>query len=85
MLSSHQRVAANPPNLLARNRAPLGDSRGAFLLQGCQGEGEVIKTPQTQFSGSFPCSRFKLHLRILEPVKPDNDRLAGPSRSELYR
>ena len=33
MLSQHQRVAANPPNLLARNRAPLGDSRGAFLFQ----------------------------------------------------
>ena len=33
MLSSHLRVAANPPNLLARNRAPLGDSRGAFLFQ----------------------------------------------------
>ena len=32
-LSSNQRVAANPPNLLARNRAPLGDSRGAFLFQ----------------------------------------------------
>ena len=29
----NKRVAANPPNLLARNRAPLGDSRGAFLFQ----------------------------------------------------
>ena len=39
MLFSHQRVAANPPNLLARNRAPLGDSRGAFLLQGVRARG----------------------------------------------
>ena len=49
MLLIHQRVAANPPNLLARNRAPLGDSRGAFLLSGCQGKGGGIVTPQTQF------------------------------------
>ena len=32
MFPQHQRVAANLPNLLARNRAPLGDSRGAFQL-----------------------------------------------------
>jgi len=42
MLFIHQRVAANPPKLLARNRAPLGDSRGAFLVSGRKDKGALM-------------------------------------------
>ena len=68
MLFSHQSCgkSTKPP---CTQPGPLGDHEGLFCFSASR-QGEVVKTPQTQFSGSFPCSRFKLHLRILQPVKP---------------